>query len=89
MRIGAEPGDTAPNDAYGWGNTMTGGSMPASGEVYLRADGSWGFRIRASDGVIVADDAGRHYETREEARSTLERVMRGDFNGPIELVGSE
>lgn len=62
--------------------------MTASGEIYLRTDGSWGFRIRASDGAIVADDAGHHYETKEEALGTLERVMRGDFDGPIEVVGS-
>lgn len=62
--------------------------MTSSGEVYRRADGSWGFRIRASDGAIVADDAGQHYESKEDALDTLERVMRGDFSGPIEIVGS-
>jgi uncharacterized protein YegP (UPF0339 family) len=62
--------------------------MTSSGEVYRRGDGSWGFQIRASDGAIVADDAGHHYESKEDARATLERVMRGDFNGPIEVIGS-
>lgn len=62
--------------------------MAGSGELYLRADGTWGFRVKASDGGIVADDGGRGYPSREQARATLERLMRGDFNGPIEVVGA-
>ena len=63
--------------------------MPGVGELLIRTDGKWGFRIKASDGGIVADDGGRTYQSKEEARATLERVMRGEFNGPIEVVGED
>jgi uncharacterized protein YegP (UPF0339 family) len=62
--------------------------MAGSGELYLRTDGTWGFRIKASSGEIVADDGGRGYQSREAARATLERVMHGEFAGPIEVVGA-
>jgi hypothetical protein len=60
--------------------------MAGSGEVFLHSDARWGFRIRASDGAIIAVDGGLGYETKAEARDTLERLMHGEFNGPIEVT---
>ena len=61
--------------------------MAGWGELFLRGDGTWGFRIKASNGEIVASDGGPGYATKADARSTLERIMRGEFDGPIEVVG--
>ena len=58
--------------------------MAGSGEVYPRTDGKWAFRIRASNGQIVATDGGQGYEAKADARDTLAKVMRGDYDGPIE-----
>ena len=33
--------------------------MAGLGELYLRADGKWAFRIKASNGEIVATDGGQ------------------------------
>ncbi|OFW62460.1 MAG: hypothetical protein A2135_02400 [Actinobacteria bacterium RBG_16_67_15] len=60
--------------------------MAGSGEVFLHVDAKWGFRIRASDGVIIAVDGGPGFDTKAEAWEMLERVMRGEFNGPIEAT---
>ena len=62
-------------------------SMAGSGELYRRADGKWAFRIKASNGEIVATDGGQGYESKSDARATLEKVMGGEFDGPIEVVG--
>ena len=60
--------------------------MTGCGEVFLRVDSRWGFRVKASDGAIVAVDGGPGYETKGAAREDLERLMRGDFSGPIEVT---
>jgi len=56
------------------------------GELFLHIDSRWGFRVKASDGAIIAVDGGPGYATKAEARETLERLLRGDFNGPIEVT---
>ena len=61
---------------------MAGGS----GELYQRADFKWAFRIKASNGQIVATDGGQGYESKSDARDTLEKVMGGEYDGPIEEV---
>lgn len=63
--------------------------MAGSGEVFLRSDAKWGFRIRASDGAILAVDGGQGYDTKATAWETLERIMHGEFNGPIEAAAEE
>jgi uncharacterized protein YegP (UPF0339 family) len=50
--------------------------MASKGEVYKRHDGKWAWRIKATDG-------GQGYETRAGARNTLEKVMSGQYAGPI------
>ncbi len=61
-------------------------TMAGSGEFYQRADFRWAFRIKASNGQIVATDGGQGYESKSDARDTLEKVMRGEYDGPIEEV---
>ena len=49
--------------------------MAGSGELYKRKDGKFGFRIKATNGQIVA--TGQGYSTRAAARQTLENIMKG------------
>lgn len=63
--------------------------MAGSGEVFLRVDATWGFRIKASDGAIIAVDGGPGFATKTEAWEMLDRLMRGEFNGPIEATASD
>lgn len=58
--------------------------MAGKGELYERHDKKWAFRVKASNGETVATDGGQGYEAKSSARSTLEKLMRGDYNGPIE-----
>jgi uncharacterized protein YegP (UPF0339 family) len=57
--------------------------MAGKGETYKRADGKFAFRVKASNGEAVATDGGQGYNARADAKSTLEKLMRGDYNGPI------
>lgn len=58
--------------------------MAGSGELYKRKDGKWGFRIKATNGQIVA--TGQAYSTKAAARQTLENVLKGGYKGPITEV---
>ena len=42
------------------------------------------WRIKASDGQIVATDGGQGYEAKADARNTLEKVISGHYQGLIE-----
>jgi uncharacterized protein YegP (UPF0339 family) len=57
--------------------------MAGSGELYRRNDGRWAWRIKAANGQVVATDGGQGYESKTHARSTLEKVISGHYNGPI------
>jgi uncharacterized protein YegP (UPF0339 family) len=57
--------------------------MAGSGETYSRSDGKYAFRVRAGNNEIVATDGGQGYNSRADAKATLEKLMRGDYNGPI------
>ncbi len=57
--------------------------MAGKGELYKRKDGKWAFRVKASNGEAVATDGGQGYESKASARSTLEKLMKGDYNGDI------
>ncbi|MEA2494801.1 MAG: hypothetical protein QOJ29_2712 [Thermoleophilaceae bacterium] len=57
--------------------------MAGSGQVYERADGKYAFRVKAANGEIVATDGGQGYDDEADAKETLEKLMRGDYNGPI------
>ncbi len=58
--------------------------MAGSGELYKRRDGKWGFRVKASNGQIVA--IGQGYVSKSNARRTLEKLLGGGYDGPIEEV---
>lgn len=58
--------------------------MAGSGEIYKRSDGKFSFRVRASNGQVVATDGGQGYSKKASARSTLEKLMNGEYAGNIE-----
>ncbi len=57
-----------------------------AGEVYKRNDGKWAFRVKAANGQIVATDGSQGYETKAGARSTLEKLITGEYDGAITEV---
>jgi uncharacterized protein YegP (UPF0339 family) len=57
--------------------------VAGKGEVYKRADGKWAFRVKASNGETVATDGGQGYESKASARSTLEKLLKGTYDGPV------
>jgi hypothetical protein len=58
--------------------------MAGKGEIYQRSDNKWAFRVKASNGEIVATDGGQGYSAKSDAKATLEKLMRGDYDGPID-----
>jgi uncharacterized protein YegP (UPF0339 family) len=58
--------------------------MAGKGEIYKRTDDKWGFRVKASNGQVVATDGGQGYSAKSDAKSTLEKLMGGDYDGPID-----
>jgi parallel beta-helix repeat protein len=57
--------------------------MAGSGELVRNDNGRWGFRVKAANGQVVAVDGSQGYSSKRDARSTLQRLLRGDYNGPI------
>lgn len=57
--------------------------MAGKGEIYKRTDGKWAFRVKASNGETVATDGGQGYSGKADAKSTLTKLMAGDYDGPI------
>ena len=57
--------------------------MAGSGQTYKRSDGKFAFRVKASTGEIVAVDGSQGYNNREDARETLEKLLRGEYDGPV------
>jgi uncharacterized protein YegP (UPF0339 family) len=55
--------------------------MAGKGEIYQQKNGKWAFRVKASNGQIVAQSQG--YVKRASARSTLEKLLKGEYDGPI------
>jgi hypothetical protein len=45
--------------------------------------------VIASNGQIVATDGSQGYAGKQHAKETLEKLMRGDYNGPIEEVSPD
>jgi len=54
---------------------------------YQRHDRKWAWRIKATNGQIVATDGGQGYETKTHARTTLEKVIARSYNRPIKALG--
>lgn len=57
-----------------------------SGEIYKRSDGKYAFRVKASNGQIVATDGAQGYEDKSDAKHTLEKLLTGAYNGPVSEV---
>ncbi|MFN2607601.1 MAG: right-handed parallel beta-helix repeat-containing protein [Acidimicrobiales bacterium] len=58
--------------------------MAGSGELFQGTDGTWGFRVKASNGKVVATDGGPPgHPSKADARSVLTKLLKGDYNGPI------
>jgi uncharacterized protein YegP (UPF0339 family) len=57
--------------------------MAGAGEVYRRTERKYAFRVKALNGEIVATDGGQGYSAKADAKSTLEKLMKGDDDGPI------
>jgi len=64
-----------------WGDTMAG-----KFEVYKDRAGKFRFRLKASNGQVVA--TGEAYETRAAAKKGCESVLRAATGAPIEEVES-
>ncbi len=58
--------------------------MAGKGEIYKRADGKYGFRVKASNGQIVATDGSQGYNDKADAKSTLQKLLAGEYDGPID-----
>lgn len=54
-----------------------------AGEIVKRADGKFGFRVKASNGQVVATDGGQGYSDKGDARATLQKLLNGDYKGDI------
>lgn len=47
--------------------------------VYERKDGTWGWRLRADNGNIIATDGGQGYENEAEARAMVDAIIGGTY----------
>jgi uncharacterized protein YegP (UPF0339 family) len=54
-----------------------------AGEIFKRADGNYGFRVKASNGQVVATDGGQGYSSKSDAKSTLEKLLSGGYAGDV------
>jgi uncharacterized protein YegP (UPF0339 family) len=60
--------------------------MAGTGEIYKRSDGRWAFRVKASNGQIVATDGSQGYEEKDSAESTLQKLMSGEYDGQVTVL---
>lgn len=59
-----------------------------AGEIYTRADGKYAFRVRATNGQVVATDGGQGYTAKADAEHTLKKLLAGEYDGEITTVTS-
>jgi len=57
--------------------------MAGSGELYKGTDGKWAFRVKAGNGKVVALNDPPGYKAKSEARAVLQKLLNGDYKGPI------
>lgn len=57
--------------------------MAGKGELFKRTDSKWAFRVRAANDEIVATDGSQGYVNKTDAKATLEKLMSGEYDGPI------
>lgn len=55
--------------------------------LYRRADGKWAWHLLAN-GDIIATDGGQGYDSLEEARAMIERIVGGYYRDAEERVVS-
>jgi uncharacterized protein YegP (UPF0339 family) len=60
--------------------------MAGSGEVYKRKDGKWAFRVKATNGQVVATDGGQGYADKKRATDTLTKLLAGSYDGAVKEV---
>lgn len=48
-------------------------------EVYKRIDGRWAWRVRATNGQIIATDGGQGYNNEADADSMGRRLLSGEY----------
>jgi len=60
--------------------------MAGSAEVYQRKDGKWAFRVKASNGQVVATDGSQGYASKSSAISTVTNLIGGNYDGPVNEV---
>lgn len=47
--------------------------------TYKRKDGKWAWRLKASNGDVIATDGSQGYENEADAASMADRVIAGEF----------
>jgi parallel beta-helix repeat protein len=57
--------------------------MAGTGELFKAGGGKWSFRVKASNGTVVAVDAGPGDKVKSQAPSVLQKLLKGDYDGPI------
>ena len=57
--------------------------MAGVGELFKTDDGKWSFRVKASNGQVVAIDDGPGFKAKGDARAILKRLLHGGYDGPI------
>jgi uncharacterized protein YegP (UPF0339 family) len=55
-------------------------------EIYQRADGKWAWRVRASNGQVVATDGGQGYENRDEAQRMVLSITDPEVVTSVEVI---
>lgn len=58
----------------------------AKREVYERADGKWGWRLKADNGQVVATDGNQAYESLAACEKMADAVVGGKYAGAEKVV---
>ena len=58
--------------------------MAGKAEVYKRKDGKWAYRVKSSNGQVVATDGGQGYASKKSALNTVTKLIGGEYKGPVE-----
>ena len=57
--------------------------MAGSGELFKDSDGTWDFRVKASNGKVVATGGPPGHKAKADAKAMLQKLLEGGYNGPI------
>jgi hypothetical protein len=57
--------------------------MAGKGEIYRRMDGRYTFEVLTGKGVVVATAPESGFASKAEAKKVLEKLLRGDYDGPV------